>query len=176
MNRIGPKPAERTRAFTLLEALVSTFVVSVMLVAALNTLGASKLGAHRMEDSARGVLLAQALMAEILPQSYLDPVDPPQFGLEAGEVAGIRATFDDVDDYHGWSSSPPRNPYGSVIPDRADWGRSVTVQWADPANLVSNAVVDTGIKRITVTVTRGGEQVARLGALRTLARDNANGS
>ena len=50
------------RAFSLAEAVVSIFIVGVVLVAALNTVGASGWSLHKLGDRARGSLLAQQLM------------------------------------------------------------------------------------------------------------------
>ena len=173
------------RAFSLAEAVVSIGIVSVMLVAALNTVAAAKLGAQKTGDRAKGTLLAQQLMAEVLGQSYEEQVDTIAFGREASELSTGRANYDDVDDYNGWSASPPQYKDGTVIPNLDGWGRRVSVVRGNPANLTQEAGTDTGVKRITVSVThngldveapfhhvRDGLDVASLTAIRTLARDN----
>lgn len=160
------------RGLTLVEMVISIAIVGVMLVAALNTVGAAKLGAQTTGDHAKGTLLAQQLMAEILRQSYEEQVDTVAFGREMSESSMSRANFDDVDDYDGWSASPPQYLDGSVIPDLAGWGRQVSVTWGDPSNLKQAAVVETDVKLITVTVTHDDRVVGSLNAIRTAARDN----
>jgi len=163
-------PARVTpRGFTLVEAVMSMLIVGLMLVAALNTVGASKIAQARNAEQSLGPMLAEDLMAEILSQNYQEPTDPVQFGREAGEPGGDRSTWDDVDDYDGWDSSPPevlQNKDGTAIPDLSGWGREVKVVFVDPG-LVNTSVSDIGLKRIQVTVTHMGRVVAELWGLRT---------
>ncbi len=160
------------RAFSLAEAIVAIAIVGIMLVAALNTVGAARLGEQKTGDRGKGMLLAQQLMAEILQQRYEEPVDIPVFGPESGEAAGSRANFDDVDDYEGWAASPPQYRDGTVIPDLVGWTRSVHVDWVDPADLAQVVGSDARIKRITVRVTRGDVPAASIAAVRTGAADS----
>lgn len=159
MNRLTKRIAwHRRRAFSLLEASISVVLVSVMLFAALDTVGASKSSQRLLEQRGRAYLLAQELMSEILRQAYADPEDvglidlrlgslvTVAIGVEAGEPRTCRMTpdawgpyragFDDVDDYHGWAASPPQtkdkdDPSAEdcpTIPELAGWMRSVTVE------------------------------------------------
>ncbi|MCU0914914.1 MAG: prepilin-type N-terminal cleavage/methylation domain-containing protein [Planctomycetes bacterium] len=138
------------RGFTLIETLLSTVIVAVMFVAALNTLGASRVTQLKAALIGQGRMLAEALMAEILPQHYEEPDGACVFGREAGELETSRAAYDDVDDYQGWSESPPVTCEGTVLPDAAHWTRSVTVAWVDPLNPRQVSGAETGVKRITV--------------------------
>ena len=157
----------RRTAFSMVEAIICTVIVGVMMVAALNTVGASKLGQLKIGDRAKGNALAQQLMSEILQQRYIEPDDTPQFGREGGESGGIRMKLDDVDDYDDWSSSPPENKDGSVIPGLNGWRRSVEVVWVSPADLNTPIGIEQSVKRIIVTVKRSGVPVASLTAVRT---------
>jgi hypothetical protein len=150
---------------------VSIAIVGLMLVAALNTLGASKIGTQKTGDRARAALLAQELMSEILQQYYEDPNVPAgSFGLRAAKVGdGSRALWEDVDDYDGWTASPPERKDGTVISGFVGWRRSVSVAWINPANLSQVNVSDTRVKRIIVTVTLDDAVTARLVAIRTAA-------
>jgi type II secretory pathway pseudopilin PulG len=173
--RMAPRIVLRRRwprAFSLVEAAVSIAVVGIMLVAALNTVGAARLGEQKTGDRGKGMLLAQQLMTEILQQSYEEPVDIQVFGPESGEAPGSRANFDDVDDYESWAASPPQYRDGTAIPGLEGWTRSVHVDWVNPADLSQVVSSDTRVKRITVTVTRGDVLVASLAALRTGAADS----
>jgi MSHA pilin protein MshD len=157
----------RPEGFTLVEAVVSLIIVATMLVAALSTVGASRLSQQRTSQYNRGQLLAESLMAEILAQDYLDPNDTPVFGTESGESTTTRADFDDVDDYHGWSSSPPVEKDGTLLSGLTGWQRSVTVEWVNPDDPGEVKAFETGAKRITVTVSCGNKQVGFLVAIRT---------
>ena len=165
----GQKQLKSARAFTLVEAVISVFIVSVMFVAALSMVGATRLGEYKVAESARGRPLAQDLLAEILQQPYEDANDPVVFGTESGEGTGDRSDFDDVDDYHNWSASPPQNQDGTDMNDLSGWERSVQVSWVDPRDLSQTAGTDQGVKRITVTVTHNDVPVASVSAFRTSA-------
>ena len=175
VRRSNTRPAPR-RGLTLIESTLSVVIVAVMLVAALRTLGSTARANDiqlRQQTAAR---LAHELMAEIIPSRYEEPwniatlviddglggiinLDPseklsvPGFGLETDEDDGsTRSRFDDVDDFHGWSSSPPEDKDGTAVLNALGWTRSVTVTYANPVTLAPTAI-DTGIKRVTVTVT-----------------------
>ncbi|MEX2092893.1 MAG: hypothetical protein WD971_09460 [Pirellulales bacterium] len=143
----------RRPALTLVEVVVSTLIVGLMTVAALDGLGA----ATRSSDSAgnRGVAqgLADDLMAEVLATAYHDPNGSAVFGLEAGEVAP-RVNFDDVDDFHGWNQKPPQAADGTTIADRTDWRQRVTVERVVPTNPIqlTAGASDQGAKRICVKI------------------------
>ena len=151
--------------FTLVEAVFATLLVGLLLVAALSTAGASARLQSHGSDRGTGELLAQGLMNEILVQAYRDPGPNPIFGPEPGKttIPASRTNFNDVDDYNGWSESPPQNKDGSVItmtnPDNTTspafpgWGRSVAVAWVTSSDLTTVSSTETGVKRIIVTVT-----------------------
>lgn len=65
-RRIRPK----LPGFTMIEAAISMIVVALMLVAALNLVGASRLTQHRVALIGHGRLLAEHLMADLLRQGY----------------------------------------------------------------------------------------------------------
>ncbi|MCP4592725.1 MAG: PKD domain-containing protein [bacterium] len=166
------------RGFTLAEAAVSMVVVSVMLVAALNTVGAARAGQWTTGVRARGAPLAQELMSEILQQPYEDPDSGPgTFGLGASEVGdGSRALWDDVDDYYDWSASPPEYKNGAVIDGFEEWERSVSVDWVEPDDPETAVGWDTRVKRIEVQVRHGEVDVASSVALRTWINLDPSGS
>jgi MSHA pilin protein MshD len=156
------------RTLTLVEAVVSIAIVGVMLVAALNTVGASQTTQQKMGDRNRAMLLAQDLMSEIFQQSYIEPDDAvAAIGLEGGENSDKRDRFDDVDDYDGWSASPPQRKDGTALSDFDGWRRSVVVDWVNPVNAAEELGADSGVKRITVSVTLNDLPLATLVALRT---------
>jgi len=168
------RPVRRLRpALTLVECVISIAIVGVMLVAALDTVGAARSTQRKTADRTRGTLLAQDLLSEILQQDYEDPsAGAGSFGLEPGEAgSGDRSLFDDVDDYDGWSDSPPRQKDGAVLTGFSGWERSVAVRWVPPGNIGAVQPSDTGVKQVTVTVTRDGAVVTTLVALRARAMD-----
>lgn len=150
------------RAFSMVEAAFCVVLVGGLVVVSLDTLGASKMAQRNLGERALGQLLASSLMSEILTLGYEDPNETPVAGLELSENSLLRTTYDDVDDYINWTASPPQNRDGTTIPGLTGWQESVQIDVVDPANLNSKRVVDTGVKRITVTITRNSVVVATL--------------
>lgn len=164
---------QRSRiAFSLVETVVSTLLVSVVLVAALNTVGTAMTSRQKDVARARGILLAQDLMSEILIHEYEEPIDLPTFGREGGESDLLRSDYDDIDDFHGWSASPPQNSDGSERTDLNGWQRTISVVFTDPQDVTATSISDLGLKRVTVTVTHNGIQVGELIAV--MHNDSSN--
>ena len=153
--------------FTLVEAVISTVIVSVMFVAALNTVGAARLTQHKAALVGQGRMFASSLMQEILQQSYQEPGATYVFGREMGESEMSRAAYDDVDDYHGWTESPPTAKDGAALPNSANWSRTVTVEWVDPLDPKQVRATETGAKRITVVAAFRNVPQATVIAVRT---------
>ncbi len=171
------------RGLTLAEMAISMLLVGVMLVAALETVGASTRARRSLEDRRQGYALARALMAEIMSQAYADPeqIDTLRseilgngrtvtaaLGPETGEATGNRSKFDDVDDYHGWNASPPQQKDGALLSHLTRWRRQVSVVCTERDDFSEVEDDDEGAKLVTVRVLRDGDTVATLTALRTI--------
>jgi MSHA pilin protein MshD len=118
-------------------------------------------------DRARGAALADALMAELMAQAYQDSGAGVLFGREAGESTTTRSGCDDVDDYNDLSESPPQNKDGTTISNYSGWSRSVAVVWVSTTDTTTASLVESKVKRITVTVRHNGVPVAVRTAVRT---------
>jgi Tfp pilus assembly protein PilV len=169
-----PKPilsaAGSRRGITLIEVSISTLLVGLIVVSSLRCLAMSAQSSGDSLNRTLATLLAEDLMEEILEQDYFDPDDTPVFGTEAQEGTSDRSDWDDVDDYDGWTASPPQNGNGVSVQD-AKWKRLVIVQHvsADNLNTVLADTNDAGVKRITVTVQCDGETVVEVTAIQTEA-------
>lgn len=159
----------RTGGFTLVEAIMSMLVVSVLLVAAMRATTASALMQYKNSERALAGILADSLINDVLALSYADPTPPAGFGPEAGESTSSKAGWDDVDDFDGWSESPPQDRNGATMPGLKGWKRTVSVQRVLAGDPSQPAGSETGVKRITVTVLRNNLPVATRTALRTAA-------
>jgi prepilin-type N-terminal cleavage/methylation domain-containing protein len=170
-----PRPDRPRPGFSLVEVVTATMILGVVMVAALNSLGAFIRGQQQLGDRSRGWLLAQDLLAEIMQQEYEERVlddggaSTATFGRESGESDSLRQNYDDVDDYHTWSASPPEDKYGNVDTNLNGWTRTVAIELVAPDDPEVTVGTDQGVKRITVTIHRDGKQVARMVALRSLA-------
>lgn len=162
-QRSGPR-----RGFSLLEVVISTFLVGLVVVASMRTLGATVRATQLTNDRGRAVLLADALISEIQRTNYKDSVNSV-FGRESDETASYRSQHDDVDDYDNWSASPPELSDGTTIDGLVGWQRSVTIDHLDSDDLatVLSDSVDAQVKRIRVTVQRNGQVLAELTAIVT---------
>jgi prepilin-type N-terminal cleavage/methylation domain-containing protein len=150
------------RALTLIECVVALVIMSVMLVASLNTVGASRLGQLKNGYSLRGQGLAHSLLSDILNLAYEDPQGGSAvFGPETGETF----PFDDVDDYVNWSGQV-KDPNGASLPGIENWTWSVAVDRVDPLDITRVRTTETGLKRITVTVRSANQPVATAVALK----------
>ncbi len=171
-----PTPARRSeprrpsqRGFSLIESAFSILIVAVMFAAVMQTVAAARLVRYKTDGRSRGSILAHDLMAEILQAAYEEPDGPGPLGVDAAEVAGSRASFDDVDDYDGWTGDPPELPNGTPLSLPGGWSRSVEVRWIVPDNLTLTSGTETNVKRIIVIVKHRTVTMARVTAIRTRA-------
>jgi hypothetical protein len=149
----------------MIEAAAAVGMVAVLLVVALNTVGASNANQYRTARRATANYLAQSLLDTITQLPYKDPV-MPVFGLEANESSSSKTNYDDVDDFNNWTESPPQDRDGTRFNDLAGWSRSVTVQWVTVASPTTVSASDTGLKLITVNVSCNGTLLASRSALK----------
>ena len=156
----------RRRATTLVEVAVSTLFVGILMAAALQAVRNSSSTQYKASERATAEFLGDALLAEIVAQPYEEPTGAVLFGRESGESGSSRAAWDDVDDYTGWTDSPPKKKDNTTIPDLTGWQRSVTVQWVTLANTTIVSGTETGLKRIVVSVSHNGSAIWNRAALR----------
>jgi prepilin-type N-terminal cleavage/methylation domain-containing protein len=154
--------------FTLVEAMMSMLIVSILLVAAMRATGGSGLVQYRSAERTTARLLADGLMNNILALKYEEPTSSPAFGPEGGESTISKVGWDDVDDFNGWTESPPQDADGNVMTDLAGWDRTVLVErLTATTNPWQTVGTETGVKRITVTVHHNGRVAATRVAIRT---------
>jgi hypothetical protein len=161
-------------AFSLLECAVASIILALLAGATVNAVG-STVKARRIEaDRARARGLAADLIGEIAGQLYEEPgVVTTVLGPETGDGAGpSRLLYDDVDDYNGLKETPPTQRDGTPIAGLTNWKRQTVVDWVVAGSLAVSAT-ETGIKRVTVSVSFNGKPLATAVALRSKAWDKA---
>lgn len=141
----------RARGTTIVECVVSLLVVAFMLVAALGAAGAARKTIAIADRRATAWWMADEMMTEVLAKRYGEGSGSTALGADVGERAGLKADFDDVDDFNGWVESVG-----------ADWAVGVDVVWADIEAPSKDAERESGLKRVTVTVRWRGGELARL--------------
>ena len=151
------------RGLTMMEVTISVVLVGGVLVATLNLVGPTARATQLAGDEILAAFLADELIDEIAAQAYVDPdSDTGVIGPETGETSGgTRKHFDDIDDYDGWSALSGENRDGTAKSGLVGkWQRSVEVVHVVPGDPQTTSVAETGVKRITVTVTRNGITLA----------------
>lgn len=153
------------RGLTIIEAVMSVMVTSIVLVAALETLGLVGRSRSMTERHSVGVMLAEDLLAEVLSRPFDDhgktsPIE--------GKI-GSRASFVSIADYDGWRASPPQDITGDELTEYASYERRVTVTFV--GDDLQPEGTDTGVRLVTVEVLRNGMPAARVSAIRTRAFD-----
>ena len=139
------------------EVAVSTLLVGLVGFGAMRVVGGVLQTRAASSSMDARTTLAQSMLAEIAQAKYEDEWNWNWLGPEWGEpwlIAGTRAGYDDVDDYNGWYESPPC-PKDSRrgLSDSDGWSRFVQIAWVEPDAPQTSVGWDTGLKRITVTIT-----------------------
>lgn len=151
-SNTGDKKTPMRAGITLTEVVISGLLVGLLLVAALNGVGAVLRTWRSSEQRYDGSALAEHLLGEILQQNYEEPTDSIQFGIESPESPSDRTAWDDVDDYSGWSSAP-EDKTNNALTGYSSWTRTATVELVQISDPTQIALADEGLKRVTVTVT-----------------------
>jgi len=156
---------------TIIEVVLAMVLLSMMLGAVLSAVELSARTQHSTADATYARSLAADLLEEVCGFAYADPAGAAEFAVGGDENAADRSTFDDVDDFDGWSESPPIQSDGTPVPGSDGWTRIVNVKWVDPLDPSIESVTETGAKRVQVGVSRGGVTYAVITRIRTAALD-----
>jgi len=154
------------KGLTFLEVVFALFILSVAMVGYSQIFVTAQNSNNRANHDIIASNLAAGLMAEIMARDFEEEGLPGSFGPDAGE--SDRHEFDDVDDYHNWSESPPKTAGNTASggyedmdgttagrPNYSNFTRSVTVSFVDiPADGgdIIGAGGPTNYKKVTVTV------------------------
>lgn len=160
----------RSRAFTLVETVISIVLVSVLLVAALTAAGAS--ARFRQSTSSRDFasLLASDLTEEMAGKLYGSTTGG---SILTTTLAGNRSTTTNIDQYNGLTESPPVTWAGTAVSGATGWTRSTVVERVLVKSPDTITTDETGIKRVTITVSRGTTVFARVRFIRSYAWDTS---
>jgi MSHA pilin protein MshD len=165
----------RTRqGFSLIEIVVLITIVSLAVPPMATLLSQSLRDSTQANMYAKATTLAKSMMEEVLSKEFEDPQLPAgSFGTD--ELS--RTHFDDVDDYHGYSQSPPTDCRGNAFPVYAPFRVDVNVENVLGYDLGGAAVANgsTSYKRVTVNISwNSGEHRAQLVGLATSRDSDTN--
>lgn len=152
------------------ETIVSTLLVGMVLVGTIQVVGPTVRSGSVMADKLVASNLARELNEEISTKYFTSPLldDVDSMGAAVGEN---RSTYDDIDDYHGVSNSPPQNSAGTPMAHLSGWSRVVKVVHVDLDDPSVESGSYTGLKRVTVTVSKDGVQLAQVVSLHSHSAD-----
>lgn len=169
MSRTQPQ-----RGVTLIEVAVSTVLVGVVLVASLETLGGSMRTTRATTETIDAFNLLEQMAAEVRVAPFEDPDgNTSGLGIESGEPASPanRLAFDDVDDYEGFSTSPPASPDGTPVTGYDGWTQSFAVWFITASsastNLRPTIANDEGLRQVRCQLTSPDGTEHRLWVLRS---------
>ena len=158
----------RQSGFTLTEIIMTIVVGTIIIPPFIFMILAALQGPTVMSAAIKGNSLASDLMEEVLSKQWDEnssgtgPVldgnktQPADLGPEIGET---RITFNDIDDYHGYSESPPENAQGQVITDFSNFTRSVQIFYVEggaSGDYETELGTASNFKKIIVTVQGAG--------------------
>jgi prepilin-type N-terminal cleavage/methylation domain-containing protein len=169
-HRTYPSPARTLRAFTLVETIISIVLVSVLLVAALTAAGAS--ARFRQSTTSRDFasLLASDLAEEMAGKLYGSTGGGT---ISTTALTGNRSATTNIDQYHGLTESPPVTWAGTAVSGATGWTRSAEVTRVLAKSPDTATTDETGVKRVTITVSKGSTVYAKVRFLRTYAWDTS---
>lgn len=130
-----------SRGFILVEASIAYIVLSLALVSLMPLFVLSVRANKNAERVAVATHLATELLEEIRMRRFDEASPVPAkpvlnlspLGVDAGESASDKATFDDVDDFSGWTEAPPSDPLGRPLAAFKDYSRTVLVGYVNSA-------------------------------------------
>jgi MSHA pilin protein MshD len=130
-----------SRGFILMEAAVCILVLSLALAALLTMFSMTLKASRSTQNVIVATQLAQEMLEEVrlrkwdqetpTPAAYIQT--PSAIGIDAGEVATEKTTFNDIDDFNGWSEKPANGPLQTALNVAfSSYTRTVTVAYVDP--------------------------------------------
>lgn len=140
------------KGLTVIELVVVIVVLGLAIPPLLTMWADVAWRSSRSELLADSAFFAQQLMEEIKSKSFVDPDEPnnTNLGVNGGESANNRATFDDVDDFVGCTDA-------SVTTPATGYTRSAAVDYVSLSGSAwQTSVSATNYKRIIITVSRSG--------------------
>lgn len=139
---------------TFLESILTLGIFIVAIVGILEIFNQDMRMREKYTQRIIAAQLAHSLMSEIMVKDF----GVGTLGSDQGEDRFCDPScFDDVDDYLGYTESPPRDLQNNTMdgtagmPDYSDFARSVDVLFVDELNVDSGGTA-TNYKRVVVTV------------------------
>ena len=145
-----------SRGFVLVEVTIAYLVLTLALVALLPVFMIAIRAGAKTEHLQAATYLSTELLEEIrmrkwdetTASSQLHIDNPSAIGRDGTESATDKTTYNDIDDFNGWSEAPARDPLNVPLPGFSAYTRTVAVGYVD-SNLNASGV-RTDFKKVTV--------------------------
>lgn len=149
MNRMKHKAG-----FTLLEALMAAMLIGLAIAALAASSGAFTAYNAAGVDLSTAEFLVEEIRELTAPLPVGDPNGGTAFGADPGESL---ATYDDLDDFHLRSYSPPIDAGRTVMPEFGAFTQRILIHNVTASDLnVTAGNHSTDFYRVTVTVLKSG--------------------
>ncbi len=158
------RPGQVETGMSLLEVLVSAFIISILSVSVFQGLTTLEMESRMAKDRMGASLLAADLREEILSKPSLDPDGRPVLGREPDESGTNRMSYDDQDDYAGLIDRPASDIGGNPLSGMERIRREIKVESVSPENPAGPPGLPSpyGLRRFTVSVYHQNTELAHL--------------
>lgn len=163
-------PGVACRAFSMIEATVCVVLVGILLAGSLAAAGNSARDRLRTSESSLATTLALDLAEEIAGKGYGSTTGGT---IPTTTHTGPRAILTTIDQYNGLTESPPKDPSGMTIPRTTGWTRNAAVTRVTAADPGVSTTQETGVKRVTITISRGSSTLWSCQFVRSWAWDDS---
>jgi MSHA pilin protein MshD len=148
--------SRRQAGFTLIELIIFIVVISVGIAGILSVMNTVVRASADPMVRKQAAVAAESILEEIMLKAYCDPdtvdttTNPPTCGVNVVEPG--RTDYDDVDDFNGKTPAQINALFADLLLQVPGYAIAITV---------ANEAAFSGVnaKMITVTVSRGGEDV-----------------
>lgn len=130
----------KQQGVTLVELIISIVIISTALAGVLGLINVTVLHSANPIMQQQAIAIAEAYIEEITALPIIDPD-----GSNAGEN---RATFDNVDDYHGLSDTGVTDQTGNALTALSDYTVDVDIHLQTINGLANMRVITVNVSRI----------------------------
>lgn len=150
--------------FILLETTLASTLIGVAIVALVPTFLLTMKATKMAEQTKVGAQLSTELLEEIRLRRWdeLTPQTPSAIatgsatlGVEGSESSLDKRTFDDADDFNGWTESAVQDPMMQAVSGINGYSRRVTVSYVSSALVTSASPTDYKYVQVCTTTPKG---------------------
>ena len=147
------------RGFILIEATISYVLLAVALLAMLPVFILAIKTGKDTEQRQVATYLSQELLEEVRMRKWDQNTPTPHarilnpsstLGPDGAEDALDKKSFNDIDDFNGWSETAVTDPLNNPVPEFAAYTRAVSVSYVDSNMVVVSTPTTSDYKQVTV--------------------------